>query len=171
MHWTMDRAPPLPHPLSLCLSFATAFMMCGCLVNPVPIMRMWVLRIPNGHFPFRPLCPQASSLYTHTPLTHTHIQTVALCGQRTRLSTKYWLQASFEATFILLLCSLFCSPFSVSHCSPCCRLSFVVVCMLDKNQTDPELTYVSAASWCRSPRALFPYSLFPLPPALFARLS
>lgn len=118
--WTVPAPPlPLPHPLSLCLSFATAFMMCGCLVNPVPIMRMWVLRIPNGHFPFRPLCPQASSLYiyTHTHHSHTHIQTVALCSQRTRLSTKYWLQASFEATIILLLCFAR-SPFALLSPSP-----------------------------------------------------
>lgn len=34
--WTPSPSLSLP----LCLSFAIAFMMCGCLVNPVPIMRM-----------------------------------------------------------------------------------------------------------------------------------
>lgn len=62
----LHRSAPLSH----------AFMMCGCLVNPVPIMRMWVLRIPNGHFPFRPLLPQASSPHTHTHMhTHRHTHT------------------------------------------------------------------------------------------------
>lgn len=133
-------------------------------------MRMWVLRIPNGHFPFRPLLPQASSPHTHTHTwIYTHRET--LCDLRTRLSAKYWLQASFEASFILSLCSvllLLALPL-LSHCSPCSRL-LLFVCFavfMDKNQTDPVLTYVTAASWCRSPRALCPLFTAPFPLYLF----
>lgn len=176
MHWTMDLACSplclsLSLTLSLCLSFAIAFMMCGCLVNPVPIMRMWVLRIPNGHFPFRPLCPQASSLHIHTHTHHSHTHThIDSCTVRPKDSSVdkilitglFWGNVySFALLSVLLGIAL--SPFALLSLLslPPCRLPFVVVCMLDKNQTDPVLTYVTAASWCRSPRALFP-----LPPAL-----
>lgn len=102
------------------------------------------------------------SIYTHTHTTHTHTYRQLHCAAKglvCRQNIDYRPLLRQLLFFCSALCfALLCSPFPVSHCSPCCRLPFVVVCMLDKNQTDPVLTYVTAASWCRSPRALFPLS-------------